>query len=142
MTTENTTNTQYLTETSAIVSAYVSRNPVAAHELPDLIKSVHKALTSLGRSDETKQELTPAVNPKRSVHPDYIICLEDGKKFKSLKRHLMTHYGLTPEDYRQKWGLPSDYPMTAPNYSRQRSNLAKKMGLGRVPNQEPQKEAA
>ncbi len=115
-----------------IVSAYVSNNTVPAADLPALIASVHRALNStMGGTVEAEPEpLKPAVNPKKSVFPDYIVCLEDGKKFKSLKRHLRTHYDLSPEDYREKWGLPADYPMVAPNYAAARSALAKKMGLG------------
>ena len=116
-----------------IVSAYVSKNSVRPADLASLIAGAHRALSnSHGGTVESKQEpLTPAVNPKRSVHPDYIVCLEDGKKFKSLKRHLHTHYELSPEQYREKWGLPHDYPMVAPNYAEARSALAKKMGLGK-----------
>ena len=119
--------------TAEIVSAYVSNNPVPAAELPGFIASVHSALAGLsgGAKEEPKPEQKPAVNPKKSVFPDYIVCIEDGKQFKSLKRHLMTHYGLTPEDYRAKWNLPADYPMVAPNYAAARSALAKQMGLGR-----------
>jgi predicted transcriptional regulator len=115
-----------------IVSAYVSNNTVPASELPALIADVHRALsnTHSGISEPEPEPLKPAVNPKKSVFPDYIVCLEDGKKFKSLKRHLRTHYDLSPEDYREKWGLPADYPMVAPNYAAARSALAKKMGLG------------
>jgi predicted transcriptional regulator len=115
-----------------IVSAYVSNNTVPAADLPALIASVHRALNNtVGVPVEPTQEpLKPAVNPKKSVFPDYIVCLEDGKKFKSLKRHLRTHYDLSPEEYRDKWGLPADYPMVAPNYAAARSALAKKMGLG------------
>jgi predicted transcriptional regulator len=115
-----------------IVSAYVSNNTVPASELPALIASVHRALgnTTGGPVEATAEPLKPAVNPKKSVFPDYIVCLEDGKKFKSLKRHLRTHYNLSPEDYREKWGLAADYPMVAPNYAAARSALAKKMGLG------------
>jgi predicted transcriptional regulator len=115
-----------------IVSAYVSNNTVPASDLPALIASVYRALNhTQGAANEPEPEpLKPAVNPKRSVFPDYIVCLEDGKKFKSLKRHLRTHYDLSPEDYREKWGLPADYPMVAPNYAAARSALAKKMGLG------------
>ncbi len=121
--------------TADVVAAYVSNNPVPAGELPNLIADVHAALGRVGGSPEQAQaeKQKPAVNPKRSVHDDYIICLEDGKKFKSLKRHLMTHYGLTPDEYREKWGLDSSYPMVAPNYAAARSQLAKKMGLGRKP---------
>ncbi len=115
-----------------IVSAYVSNNTVPAADLPALIASVHRALnsTNAGGSEPEPEPLKPAVNPKKSVFPDYIICLEDGKKFKSLKRHLRTHYDLSPEEYREKWGLAPDYPMVAPNYAAARSALAKKMGLG------------
>src|SRR6516164_8642739 len=125
--------TSDLTELAAeIVSAYVSNNSVRPSELPSLIADIHRALTSshAGTVEPKQEPLTPAVNPKRSVHPDYIVCLEDGKKFKSLKRHLHTHYDLSPEQYRDKWGLPRDYPMVAPNYAQARSALAKKMGLG------------
>lgn len=122
-----------LVELSAdIVSAYVSHNAVSPSDLTRLISDVHGALRSL-RSNEVPvpvEELKPAVPVRKSVAPDYIICLEDGKKFKSLKRHLRTHYNLSPEEYREKWGLPADYPMVAPNYAAARSELAKKMGLG------------
>jgi predicted transcriptional regulator len=117
-----------------VVSAYVSNNPLPASELPQLIRSVHGALSGLTGvvAVQVKEEkLVPAVNPKKSVFDDHIICLEDGKKFKSLKRHLMTHYRLTPESYRDKWNLDANYPMVAPAYARQRSSLAREMGLGR-----------
>ena len=119
--------------TADVVAAYVSNNPVPAGELPNLIADVHAALGRVGGSPEPApaDKPKPAVNPKKSVHDDHIICLEDGKKFKSLKRHLMTHYGLTPDQYREKWGLDPNYPMVAPNYAAARSQLAKKMGLGR-----------
>jgi len=115
-----------------IVSAYVSNNSVPTAELPSLVGTVHQALTKtmVGHVDEPKGELIPAVAVKKSVKPDYIICLEDGKKFKSLKRHLGTTYNMSPEQYREKWGLPADYPMVAPNYAKRRSELAKGMGLG------------
>ena len=115
-----------------IVSAYVSNNTVPVADLPMLIADVHRALNdSHAGLLETKVEpLKPAVNPKKSIFPDHIICLEDGKQFKSLKRHLRTHYDLSPEEYREKWGLAVDYPMVAPNYAAARSELAKKMGLG------------
>ena len=119
--------------TADVVAAYVSNNPVPAVELPNLISEVHAALGRVGgaKSSVIAEKQKPAVNPKRSVHDDYIICLEDGKKFKSLKRHLMTHYELTPDAYREKWGLDPSYPMVAPNYAAARSELARKMGLGR-----------
>ncbi|MGC4025133.1 MAG: MucR family transcriptional regulator [Mesorhizobium sp.] len=120
--------------TADVVSAYVSNNSVPASELPALIAEVHAALGRVGTLPEPQiavDKQKPAVNPKRSVHDEYIICLEDGKKFKSLKRHIMTHYSLTPEQYREKWGLDANYPMVAPNYAAARSQLAKKMGLGR-----------
>lgn len=115
-----------------VVSAYVSNNTVPTSDLPALIGDVHQALVkaATGALEPVKEELKPAVPVRRSVTPDYIICLEDGKKFKSLKRHLRTHYDLSPEDYREKWGLATDYPMVAPNYAAARSALAKKMGLG------------
>jgi len=118
--------------TADIVSAYVSNNSISAGELPRLIGDVHLALakTHNGAIGPEPEPLKPAVNPKKSVFPDYIVCLEDGKKFKSLKRHLRTHYDLSPEEYREKWGLAADYPMVAPNYAAARSALAKKMGLG------------
>ncbi len=115
-----------------IVSAYVSNNTVAVSDLPALIADVHRALSNThgGVQEPEPEPLKPAVNPKKSIFPDYIVCLEDGKKFKSLKRHLRTHYDLSPEEYREKWGLSADYPMVAPNYAAARSALAKKMGLG------------
>lgn len=117
--------------TADIVSAHVSNNSVAVSDLPQLIQNVHNALATLGgeiSEPEIKQE--PAVSVRSSIKPDYIVCLEDGKKLKMLKRHLMTHYQLTPEQYRAKWNLPADYPMVAPNYAEQRRSLAKKIGLG------------
>lgn len=115
-----------------IVSAYVSANQVPPQDIPALIRTVHSALREVSGAPavaaESSQE--PAVAIKKSVTPDYIICLEDGKKFKSLKRHLRTRYSMTPEEYRAKWGLAHDYPMVAPNYAKERSNLAKRMGLG------------
>ena len=117
--------------TADIVAAHVSNNSVAVSDLPILIQNVHGALTGLGSAPaepEVKQE--PAVSVRASVKPDYIVCLEDGKKLKMLKRHLMTHYQMTPEQYRAKWNLPADYPMVAPNYAEQRRTLAKKIGLG------------
>ncbi|MCO5164721.1 MAG: MucR family transcriptional regulator [Mesorhizobium sp.] len=119
--------------TADIVSAYVSNNPVPPAELPSLIAQVNAALRGLGtpESKAGAERPAPAVPIKKSITPDYLISLEDGKKFKSLKRHLSTHYGLTPDEYRAKWGLPADYPMVAPNYAASRSALAKSMGLGR-----------
>ena len=122
----------YLTLSVDIVSAFVSNNPVPAPELPSLIAAVHATLHGLSQPTAAApaEELRPAVPVRRSVQPDFIVCLEDGKKFKSLKRHLRTHYDMTPDAYRQKWGLPPDYPMVAPNYAAARSSLAKSMGLG------------
>lgn len=120
-----------ITLTSDIVAAHVSNNSVAVSDLPLLIQNVYGALSQLSgtpAAPEVKQE--PAVSVRASIKPDYIVCLEDGKKLKMLKRHLMTHYNMTPDEYRQKWNLPADYPMVAPNYAEQRRNLAKKIGLG------------
>ena len=130
--TDKVASAELIDLTADIVSAYVSNNSISAGELPGLIAEVYQALnrTGSGVVAPEPEPLKPAVNPKKSVFPDYIICLEDGKKFKSLKRHLRTHYDLSPEEYREKWGLPADYPMVAPNYAQARSELAKKMGLG------------
>ena len=120
-----------ITLTADIVAAHVSNNSVAVSDLPVLIANVHGALAGLGGAPvvpEVKQE--PAVSIRSSIKPDYIVCLEDGKKLKMLKRHLMTHYQMTPEQYRTKWNLPAEYPMVAPNYAEQRRTLAKKIGLG------------
>ncbi|QNQ07767.1 MucR family transcriptional regulator [Sphingomonas alpina] len=120
-----------ITLTADIVAAHVSNNSVAVSDLPVLIANVHGALAGLGTPvavPEVKQE--PAVSIRSSIKPDYIVCLEDGKKLKMLKRHLMTHYQMTPEQYRAKWNLPADYPMVAPSYAEQRRTLAKKIGLG------------
>jgi len=116
-----------------IVAAYVSNNPVPASELPAMIKSIHNTLGGLGGTSQAEMQTgqKPAVPVKRSVNPDYIVCLEDGKKLKMLKRYLRSNYNMTPEEYRAKWGLPADYPMVAPNYAAQRSEFAKKIGLGR-----------
>lgn len=118
--------------TAEIVSAYVSNNTVVAADVPALINNVYDALKKASTSgmQPVKEELRPAVPIRKSVTAEYIICLEDGKKFKSLKRHLRTHYDLSPEEYREKWGLAHDYPMVAPNYAAARSDLAKRMGLG------------
>ncbi|MBS1029592.1 MucR family transcriptional regulator [Gluconobacter albidus] len=129
MTTNIETDFRHLT--ADIVESYVSAHEVPAEQLPGLIRTVHAALASAGQAPEPEPvELVPAVNPKRSVFDDYIICLEDGKKLQLLKRHLKSTYNLTPDEYRAKWGLPSDYPMTAPAYSRHRTDLAHKIGLG------------
>jgi predicted transcriptional regulator len=122
----------YIELCAEIVSAYVSNNSVPAADLPVLLNSVYAALTKTAQEqqEEAKVELMPAISVRKSVTPDYIICLEDGKKFKSLKRHLRTTYDMTPEQYRAKWSLPADYPMVAPNYAKARSELAKTMGLG------------
>ena len=119
--------------TADIVSAYVAHNALTSDKLPEFIGSVYGALSraSVQSIEPEKVELKPAIAIKKSVTPEYIICLEDGKKFKSLKRHLRTHYDLSPEDYREKWGLPRDYPMVAPSYAAARSDLAKNIGLGR-----------
>ena len=125
-----------ITLTSDIVAAHLSNNNVDVDAVPTLITNVYQALAGLGQeaaAEEPRPE--PAVAIRSSIKPDYIVCLEDGKKLKMLKRHLMTHYGMTPEDYRQRWGLPGDYPMVAPNYAEKRRELAKKIGLGRKPGQ-------
>lgn len=117
--------------TTNIVSAHVANNSVALTDLPRLIREVHETLVSVGSGAPRKKDRpTPAVPIRRSVTPEHIICLEDGKKLKMLKRHLKTAYNMTPEEYRERWGLPADYPMVAPNYAKQRSKLAKEIGLG------------
>ena len=125
-------SSNYIELTADIVSAYVSNNAVAAGDISSLISQVHAALlrVSNGQSEVVSEALKPAIAVKKSITPDHLICLEDGKKFKSLKRHLRTQYNMTPENYREKWGLPADYPMVAPNYAEARSQLAKQMGLG------------
>jgi MucR family transcriptional regulator, transcriptional regulator of exopolysaccharide biosynthesis len=130
--TDNTQGGNYIELTAGIVSAYVSNNAVASGDIPSLINQVHAALlrVSSGTSDAQPEPLKPAISIKKSITPDYLVCLEDGKKFKSLKRHLRTQYNMTPEQYRDKWGLAADYPMVAPNYAQARSQLAKQMGLG------------
>jgi predicted transcriptional regulator len=129
---DNGSGGSYIGLTATIVSAYVSNNSVPAQELSSLINQVHTALTrvSSGQGELPTEPLRPAVSVKKSITPEHIVCLEDGKKFKSLKRHLRTQYGMTPEQYREKWGLQADYPMVAPNYAQARSQLAKQMGLG------------
>jgi predicted transcriptional regulator len=129
---DDASNADFIGLTAEIVSAYVSNNTVASGDIPALISQVHSALlrVSSGQGEAASEPLKPAVPVKRSINPDFIVCLEDGKKFKSLKRHLRTQYGMTPEQYREKWSLPPDYPMVAPNYAAARSQLAKQMGLG------------
>jgi predicted transcriptional regulator len=129
---ESATAPNYIELSADIVSAYVSNNSVPAADLPSLLQSVYAALskTAQGQQEEPKADLVPAVSVRKSITPDAIICLEDGKSFKSLKRHLRTTYDMTPEQYRAKWNLPADYPMVAPNYAKARSELAKTMGLG------------
>jgi predicted transcriptional regulator len=118
--------------TAAIVSAFVGRNPVAIADLPGLIGQVHAALTGAQRGEPAVEPQKPAVSIRKSITPDHLISLEDGRPYKSLKRHLRTRHNMSPQDYRTKWGLPKDYPMVAPNYSASRSALAKSLGLGRV----------
>ncbi|MBS0248126.1 MAG: MucR family transcriptional regulator [Proteobacteria bacterium] len=129
---DTTTSGNFIELTASIVSAYVSNNSVAAADIPALINQVHAALTSVsgGGIESASEPLKPAIAVKKSITPEYIVCLEDGKKFKSLKRHLRTQYNMTPEQYREKWNLGPDYPMVAPNYAAARSQLAKDMGLG------------
>ena len=122
---------EILKQVTEIVAAYVSKNEVAAADLPALIKSVHATLGGIGGAESGASFKPPAVSVKKSVTPDYIICLEDGKKLKMLKRYLRARYGLTPDAYRAKWNLPADYPMTAPNYAARRSDFAKQIGLGK-----------
>jgi predicted transcriptional regulator len=130
--TDDSSSGNYIELTADIVSAYVSNNTVASGDIPALINQVHAALlrVSTGQSEAQPEPLKPAVSIKKSITPEYLVCLEDGKKFKSLKRHLRTQYNMTPEQYRDKWSLAPDYPMVAPNYAAARSQLAKQMGLG------------
>jgi len=123
--------------TAQIVSAHVSNNPVSPDILPTLIQDVYRTLANVGREPPQPDKPQPAVPVKKSVFPDHIVCLEDGKQLKMLKRHLKTSYNMTPEQYRERWGLPPDYPMVAPNYARHRSSLAKKIGLGTKPRAAP-----
>ncbi len=129
---ENEQSSKLLQHTSTIVAAHVANNPVAATDVPGLIATVHQTLATLG-PEEPAAKPNPAVPIKQSVTPDYIICLEDGKKQKMLKRHLKTAHSMTPDDYRKRWGLPADYPLVSPNYAKTRSELAKNFGLGRKP---------
>ena len=133
--------TEVIEMTADIVSAYVGNNTISAAELPALIQSVHRALAGVSGGAEPVEAAPrdPAVPVRRSITPDFIICLEDGRKFKSLKRHLRTKYNMSPEEYRAKWGLPKDYPMVAPNYAKARSDLAKQMGLGQGGRQAPRR---
>jgi predicted transcriptional regulator len=133
-----------LEETTSIVAAYLGNNHVATSEIPTLIRTIHESLARLGQSAESEAAAkpTPAVPIRKSVTPDYIVCLEDGKKLKMLKRHLRSTYGMTPKEYRAKWGLPADYPMVAPSYAARRSQFAKEIGLGRTRRAEPEPEAA
>ncbi|MEX1036188.1 MAG: MucR family transcriptional regulator [Sneathiella sp.] len=121
---------ELLALTTDIVTSHLSRNPVGTGEISSLIKDVYATLSTVGEMTEEEEKPEPVVAIRKSIHPDYIICLEDGKKLKMLKRHLKTSYDMTPEEYRERWGLPADYPMVAPNYAEQRRNLAKKIGLG------------
>lgn len=128
---EESLNNDLLTLTADIVASHVSNNSVPVSDLPTLIQQVYKSLASVSMPEEPRERRPePAVSVKKSITPDYLICLEDGVKLKMLKRHLKTHYDMTPEEYRERWGLPSDYPMVAPNYAKQRRDLAKKIGLG------------
>jgi predicted transcriptional regulator len=128
--TKSISEEEMLRMTASVVSAYVGNNSLTPTQIPDVIKTVYGSLTSLGRGGG-HDALRPAVPVRRSITPDYIVCLEDGRKLKMLKRHLRTTYNMTVDDYRQKWGLPIDYPMVAPNYAKQRSAFAKRIGLGR-----------
>jgi len=130
---ERSNTSDLLTLTTEIVSAHVANNSVAVSDLPHLIQEVYRTLSSVGSTPVAPERPQPAVALKKSVTPDYIICLEDGKKLKMLKRHLKTAYNMSPEEYRDRWGLPADYPMVAPNYAQHRSTLAKKIGLGTKP---------
>lgn len=121
-----------LSETVNIVSAYLGRNTVSIADIPEVMSDVNTTLRNLDRKEPEPEPLKPAVPIKKSVTPDYLVCLEDGKKLKMLKRHLRTVYDLTPDEYRSKWGLPADYPMVAPNYAKQRSEFAKSIGLGKI----------
>lgn len=128
---DQTTHTDLLSMTTEIVSAHISNNTVAQGDIPSLIEQVFRTLSNLGGGAPLSADRPqPAVPVKKSITPEYIVCLEDGKKLKMLKRHLKTAYDMTPEEYRERWGLPADYPMVAPNYAKQRSRLAKDIGLG------------
>lgn len=128
---EHDNNKALLELTVKIVSSHVANNPVTSEDLPSMIKRVYEALRGAGAVEAEPERPQPAVPIKRSVFPDYIVCLEDGKKLKMLKRHLQSAYGMSPEQYRERWGLPADYPLVAPNYAERRSHLAREIGLGR-----------
>jgi predicted transcriptional regulator len=131
---EKTSAGELLRMTAEVTAAYVGNNSLPAAQIPEVIKTIYSSISALdGGAPVGASGLKPIVPIKKSIAPDYIICLEDGKKLKMLKRHLRTSYGMTPEEYRIKWGLPADYPMVAPNYAEQRSAFAKKIGLGRKP---------
>lgn len=130
---DSQSHNELLELTTEIVSAHVSNNSLAVTDLPQLIQDVYRTLSAVGGGSMPSERPQPAVAVKKSVMPDYIICLEDGKKLKMLKRHLKTAYDMTPDEYRERWGLPRDYPMVAPNYAKHRSSLAKKIGLGTKP---------
>ncbi|MEQ8369054.1 MAG: MucR family transcriptional regulator [Alphaproteobacteria bacterium] len=130
---EQAKSPELLDLTSKIVSAHVSNNTVPTTDLPQLIEQVYRTLSGMGQAVAPAERPQPAVPVKRSIHPDHIVCLEDGKKLKMLKRHLKTAYNMSPEQYRERWGLAADYPMVAPNYAKQRSQLAKRIGLGTKP---------
>jgi predicted transcriptional regulator len=139
--TEKTNRDDILRMAVDVVAAYVSKNPLPAGQIPEVIHTVYASLSTLenGQPEAKLETPKPAVAVKKSVTPDYIVCLEDGKKLKMLKRHLRTTYNMTPDEYRAKWGLPPDYPMVAPNYAAQRSDFAKKIGLGRKPGEAEEK---
>ena len=128
---EQNNSAELLKLTAEIVAAHISNNSLQAAELPQLISQVHASLSDTGKAASKEERPAPAVSIKKSVMPDFIVCLEDGKKLKMLKRHLKTSYDLTPKQYRERWGLPADYPMVAPNYAKRRSALAKEIGLGK-----------
>jgi predicted transcriptional regulator len=139
---DNTANADLLGLTAEIVAAHVSNNPVSLADLPSLIQEVYRTLNSVGQQAPAQPERPqPAVPVKKSITPEYLICLEDGKKLKMLKRHLKTSYNLTPEQYRERWGLGPEYPMVAPNYAKHRSSLAKKIGLGTKPRGRPSRQS-
>lgn len=131
--TDKIENAEIMELTAEIIASYVSNNAVASADLPGVIQDVYKTMATLGTHAVQPERPKPAVSVKKSITPDYIVCLEDGKKLKMLKRHLKTSYNMSPEEYRERWGLSADYPMVAPNYAKHRSSLAKKIGLGTKP---------